>query len=222
MNLLFDMDGTLLESGNAVEDGIRYTLSRFNIDISKSADLSEYVGPPLIEIFQSLLQNPNDQDVADALDIYRKRYRDKGFGLTAKYEGIEQVLDRAKYCNHKIYLATSKSLSLAHELLVHQGIIGYFDGVYGAEPSGLRSDKESLIAFIIKGRNMNRKDTVMLGDRKHDIHGAIHNNIKSIGVLWGYGSKDELVKAGADYLARSPHEILSFIKCVSFPKNDTV
>jgi len=205
MHLLFDLDGTLTDPKQGIVACIRYALSRMDIEIAPDIKLESYIGPPLRDTFRSLCGE--DCDVEAAVGFYRERFSTVGLFENQVYDGIplclEQLRDRVK----TIHLATSKPRIYAEQIIQHFGLERYFDVIYGSELDGRLDDKTELINHILKREKLNAANTVMIGDRSFDVVGARNNNIRAIGVLWGYGSEAELDLAGAHRVCSHPADL---------------
>jgi len=122
----------------------------------------------------------------------------------AVYDGIPSALEQLSSRSVDLYVATSKPLVYAQRILEHFGLAGYFRGFFGSELDGTRSNKGELIAHLLSVSGLRAEQTVMVGDRRHDIAGALQNHVFPVGVLWGYGSRKELTDAGARMLLHQP------------------
>lgn len=165
---------------------------------------------------QSLLHARGDNRLDEAVAAYRQHYGEVGFLGSEPYPGIPGALEDMRRANLRIYLATSKREVFARRILEHKKLETYFDGIYGSVPSGELDHKPELLAHIVTKESIDPSHSIMVGDRKHDIAGARAVNMRSLGVLWGYGSRDELEAAGADRLVERPadlgREVLSMLE----------
>ena len=205
MHLLFDLDGTLTDPKLGIVSCIRYALDGLNIEIAEDIPLESYIGPPLRDTFRSLCGD--DGDIEAAVTLYRERFTTIGLFENQLYDGIPLCLEQLQTRVESIHLATSKPAIYAERIIDHFGLRRYFDVVYGSELDGRLGDKTELIKHIIEREKLNVANTVMIGDRSFDVIGARNNDVRVIGVLWGYGSEDELRQAGADALCRHPTDI---------------
>jgi len=205
MHLLFDLDGTLTDPKLGIVSCIQYALDRLDIEIAADTKLESYIGPPLRDTFRSLCEN--GADVEAAVSLYRERFTTIGLFENQLYEGIPLCLEQLQAKVESIHLATSKPAVYADRIIDHFELRRYFNLVYGSELDGRLGDKTELISHIIKRENLDPENTVMIGDRSFDVVGARNNGVRVIGVLWGYGSEDELRQAGADTLCRHPADI---------------
>jgi phosphoglycolate phosphatase len=174
------------------------------------------VGPPLRESFAELLGASDPLLVERALALYRERFTTVGLFENEVYPGIPDALMRLRDAGHELRVATSKPHVYARRILAHFGLLDLFVEVHGAELSGERGDKTSLIRHILAGAPPG--DTSMVGDRRHDVEGAHANGVEAVGVLWGYGSRAELEAAGADVLLPSLPTLLEWAGTRSLPQ----
>jgi len=199
--ILFDLDGTITDPKVGITKSVQYALSHFNIHIEDPDELCKFIGPPLRDSFKDFY-GFSDENAELATAKYRERFIPTGIYENEMYDGIEDLLKSLKDSDKTLILATSKPTVFAERVLEHFDIAKYFSFISGAELSGERSDKFEIITYAFEKNNIHDLDRcIMIGDRKFDIIGAKAARISSIGVLYGYGSKDELLKAGADYLA---------------------
>ena len=209
--LLFDLDGTLTDPGEGITNSVAYALAKFGIEAHDRTQLYPFIGPPLIESFMKYY-DMTQSDAERAVSYYREYFRDKGIFENVPYEGIHAVLRSLKEGEKTLILATSKPEEFAVRILEHFDLAPYFDFVAGASMDQSRSEKWDVIRYALDScRITDTKRAVMIGDRKHDIIGAQKTNLDSVGVLWGYGSREELETAGATHIANTPAELLSYL-----------
>ena len=205
MHILFDLDGTLTDPKIGIIACIRFALSKLDIEINKDIDLESFIGPPLRDTFRELCGN--DEIAENAVSIYRERFSTKGLFENQVYDGIPECLNRLIEKADSIHVATSKPTIYSERIIEHFDLSRYFNLVYGSNLDGSLSDKTDLLRHIIESEDLLPRHTVMIGDRSFDIIGAKNHGIRAIGVLWGYGTEDELSNAGADGLCNHPDEI---------------
>ena len=210
--IFFDLDGTLTDPGEGITNSVSYALKRFGIEPPERKALYPFIGPPLKDSFAKYYGMSED-DCTLAVKYYREYYADKGIFENSLYEGIHGLLSELQERGKHIILATSKPDVFAEKILVHFGLIEFFDFVAGASMNETRTKKDEVIAHALEKCDLahKTKQILMVGDRKHDIIGAAVHGIDGLGVTFGYGSQDELTKAGAKYIAHTPQEILKFI-----------
>lgn len=206
--ILFDLDGTLTDSGRGIVNSFKYALNAFGIKDYDEKSLKRFVGPPLTDSFMSL---PGFDEVRsrEAIEIYREYYRAKGIFENELYEGIDRLLKNLAGNGRKLILATSKAEVFAIKILEYFNIAGYFYGIAGSQLDGTRIKKGEVISFALDKYGICELDsTVMVGDREFDILGAKESGIDSIGVLYGgYGSRKELESAGATAIVETVEEL---------------
>ena len=205
MHILFDLDGTLTDPKIGIIACIRFALSKLDIEIDKDINLESFIGPPLRDTFRELCGN--DEIAENAVSIYRERFSTKGLFENQVYDGIPECLNRLIEKADSIHVATSKPTIYSERIIEHFDLSRYFNLVYGSNLDGSLSDKTDLLRHIIESEDLLPRHTVMIGDRSFDIIGAKNHGIRAIGVLWGYGTEDELSNAGADGLCNHPDEI---------------
>lgn len=209
--VLFDLDGTITDSGAGILNSVSYALKKCNMTIEDTAKLNKFLGPPLQDSFVNFCGfSPEESDRAIA--CYREYYREKGMYENVLYEGIEEVLKELSNAGKTVILATSKPELFAVQILKYFNIDKYFDFIGGATMDGIRSKKADVIAYALEQCNITDiSSAVMVGDRKQDIFGAREMGMDSIGVLYGYGSREELQSAGALYIAEGVQDIIKWI-----------
>lgn len=209
--ILFDLDGTLTDSGEGITKAVQYALKHFNIIVDDLHELRKFIGPPLRDSYIKYY-NLDEKEVEIGMEKFREYYGVTGIYENMLYDGIIDVLDKLKKNNKKIVLATSKPEFYAKEILKHFKIDEYFFIVAGADFEETRVRKGDIIKYALDQiENINSEEIVMIGDREHDIIGAKENNISSIGVLYGFGNASELAEAGADYIVDTPQELLNVL-----------
>ena len=206
---LFDLDGTLTDSGIGITNSVMYALEKFGIHVSDKKELYPFIGPPLTDSFRKYYGFTEEQAL-QAVEYYREYFRAGGIFENAVYEGIPEMLGELKSRNATVALATSKPYEFTVQILDHFDLHQYFDHVGAATMDGHISKKADVIRNLLDTLGVADKSSVlMIGDRDQDVEGAKANDLHCAGVLWGYGSNDELMNAGADYIASEPSDILN-------------
>lgn len=206
--ICFDLDGTLTDPKEGIVGSIRYALEKLGHAVCENDDdLTWCIGPPLLGSFEQLVGDK--QEAVQALAFYRERFGEIGLFENAVYPGIHDVLQSLADEGKRLFVATSKPTVYATRILQHFELIDYFETVFGSELDGTRADKTDLLAWVVAQANVEPSTTMMIGDRRHDVVGAKNNGIGTIGVLYGYGGRGELVEAGADHLCEAPADLLS-------------
>lgn len=210
--VLFDLDGTITESGIGITRSVAYALEKYGIHETDQAKLDSFIGPPLIDSF-GRLYGFSPAQAREAVEAYREYYGTKGIFENRVYDGVEEMLRTLHEKGKRCILATSKPEHYAQQILAHFGLSRWFDVVAGATMDEKRTDKTSVIAYALEKAGIVKKSTtIMVGDREHDVLGAKAHGLPCIGVLYGYGSRQELENAGADYLAETPLDILNYLQ----------
>lgn len=210
-DILFDLDGTLTDPKIGITRSVQYALRAFGIHVEDLDSLEIYIGPPLNVSFMKFHGLSEDQAM-QAIIKYREYFTDIGIFENCVYEGIEDMLAGLKAAGKRLFIATSKPEIFARRILEHFGLIQYFDDVCGATMDLSRSKKEDVIRYTLEKNNiLDYSNAVMVGDRCHDAEGAKAVGIASIGVLFGYGSREEHEEAGADRIADSVEELYDII-----------
>ena len=209
--VLFDLDGTLTDPKIGITTCIQYALNQLNHESPQTDQLLWCIGPPLTVSFAKLLQTTDKVLIDRAISFYRDRFATVGLFENALYPQIPETLKAIRAAGYKTYIATSKPHVFAKRIIEHFELTSLFDGIYGSELDGTRSDKAELIRHILLTENLIPAKTMMVGDRSHDTIGAKKNQIFAIGVTYGYGTEAELRMHGADLIAISPLEIAKYV-----------
>lgn len=205
--VFFDLDGTLTDPFEGISRCIRFALEPFDVPAPDDETLASFIGPPLLDTF-SLLLGRNHAD--EALRRYRHRFDNVGWLENRLYPGVSGALTDIRGAGHTLHVATSKPRVFAERIVQHFGLTASLSRIYGSELDGRRSDKTELLAWAWQQEG-NPADSVMIGDRRHDMIGATNNNMFAIGVAWGYGSVDELEAAGAAHIVHKPGDITGLL-----------
>lgn len=210
--ILFDLDGTLTDSGEGIMNAVRYTLERYEKEATEE-ELRSFIGPPLQTQFEQFLK-VSEEEGKRAVSIYREYYTKRGIYENKVYPGIPDVLKQLKQAGFRLCIATSKPEKFAVQIAEHFNFAQYFDRIGGALMDGNRTKKREVIEYVLTEEQIGdqREGILMVGDRKHDICGAKQTGLRSMGVLYGYGSQEELETAGADWIAETPEDIWSILK----------
>lgn len=207
--ILFDLDGTLTDSGEGIINCVIYALERFGLPIPSRESLRYFVGPPLHESF--IKQGVPADQAEKAVAVYRERYIPIGKFENTPYPGIRELLETLKAEGHTLYVATSKPEQISIDVLEHFDLAKYFDRICGATMDTSRSNKEAVIAYLLE-QNGRTDNIIMVGDTKFDVIGAKAHGIPCIGVSWGYGEIQDMLEAGASAIVHSTEELLNLIR----------
>jgi phosphoglycolate phosphatase len=209
--ILFDLDGTLTDPAEGITNSVAYALNKFGIVVDDKRELYKFIGPPLVEAFAEYY-GFSKEDSEKATAFYRETFRVKGLFENKVYDGVPELLETLKHNGKKLVIATSKPEEFSVRILKHFNLFDYFDFVAAATFDSTRNTKDKVIEYALENLNITDKSkVVMIGDRHHDIDGAKINNIDSIGVLYGFGDREELQKAGATYIAENVADILRLV-----------
>ncbi|HEL2411668.1 TPA: HAD family hydrolase [Streptococcus suis] len=204
--ILFDLDGTLTDSGQGILNSVAYALEKMGIEEPDTANLNRFIGPPLYESFSRFYQL-SPEDTQSAVDAFRVYFKEKGMFENQLYPGIIPLLEELRTAGKTLVIATSKPEIFAKQILEHFGIARYFDVIAGASLDSSRISKADVIGYAINQLEAFPKHAVMIGDREHDIEGARMHQLPAIGVLYGYGSKQEFEKAGATMIVETVQDL---------------
>lgn len=206
-SVLLDLDGTLIDSYRGILASCRAALHALGHEPDEMLGMRHIIGPPIEDIMQILLRPYGDDRVAEAVVAYRRHYGESGFLGSEPYPGIGRSLGEMKGTGLQLYLATSKRETFASRILDHLKFAAYFDGIHGSVPGGERDHKPELLAHVLARHGLSPSRSLMVGDRRYDISGAHAVGMRALGVLWGYGTRDELETAGADRLVEAPADL---------------
>jgi len=202
--ILFDLDGTLIDPKVGITESIRYAMAEMKRPLSPEADLDWCIGPPLLQNFARLLQTSDPDEINTAVTHFRVRFSSRGLFEATVYEGVPPMLAQLYETGFSLFLATSKPRIYASQIVSHFQLSAFFDAIYGSELDGSLASKTDLIEHIIHQEKLNPQETLMIGDREHDIMGARANHVWAGGVTYGFGQLKDLIAAGADKLFHSP------------------
>jgi phosphoglycolate phosphatase len=209
--VFFDLDGTLVDSGEGVRNSVEYALKKFGIEVENKDSLSCFIGPPLTVSFKTFY-GFDDENADRGVAYYREYYKDKGIFEGYVYDGIEETLKRLKDAGKRVMVATSKPEEYAKRVLEKFGIAKYFDFIAGATmDEKTRANKIEIMQYAFDSCGVSPEDTIMVGDRLFDIEGAKHFGMECIAVLYGYGSMEEFKRYGAEYIVETAEDVANLI-----------
>ncbi|WP_304068148.1 HAD hydrolase-like protein [Megamonas hypermegale] len=210
--ILFDLDGTLIDSGAGIIKGVKYALRKYGIEEENEAQLRTFVGPPLNQQFAKCYGFSAEKSM-EAVKFFREYYETKGILENEMYAGIDKVLQKLKEQGKFLMVATSKPEKFAHNILAQHDLEKYFDFIGGSLTDGSRVTKIQVLDYVLKtNRIKNPQEVLMIGDTKFDMLGAKHFNLASLAVTYGYGTEEELLEIKPDFVVNSPKEILHIMK----------
>ncbi len=205
-NIMFDLDGTVTDSGKAIMSSVEYALSEFGITDQPKEKLKTFIGPSLYDSFEREY-GFNGEDCDKAVSLYRYIYEKERMYDVDIYEGIPELLGNLQKNGFKVFLITSKPLKFSKQILERIGLSHFFDHMIGPDLTDHSSDKKRLIEQAINEQNLEKSQCIMIGDTRYDIDGAVAAGVESIAVTYGYGNKRSMEAAGATYFAESAKDI---------------
>ena len=206
--ILFDLDGTLTDSGEGIMNCASLALEHFGLPVPDRETLRVFVGPPLDKTFREFGVPADRTD--EAIAVYRSRYTTVGKWENYPYPGVEELLLRLRQKGHRLFVATSKPEAMSKEILEKFGLAPYFEQICGATLDGSRSKKEDVIAYLLD-LTQGAEPMIMVGDTAYDVTGAAAHGIPTVGVSWGYGKVSDMEAAGAAAIANTMEELLRIL-----------
>jgi phosphoglycolate phosphatase len=192
--ILFDLDGTLTDSGEGIMHCAELTLAHYGLPIPNRSEMRSIVGPPLKDSFRRF--GITETELENAIAFYRKHYLAVGQFENYPYPGIQSLLEKLKAAGHKLYVATSKPETMAQNILAYFGLAKYFDQICGADSDRNRNKKEDVIEYLLSGLT-DQEELIMVGDTIFDVTGAACHGIPTVAVSWGYGIVEDMQASGA-------------------------
>lgn len=212
--ILFDLDGTLTDPGIGITNSVMYALDKCGLPIPDRRSLYRFIGPPLTDSFEEFYGFSKER-AAQAVLFYREYFQEKGIFENAVYSGIPELLDRLRDAGKTLLVASSKPEIFVARILEHFGISKYFSVIAGSNLDGTRAKKDEVIRYALERAQIaDLTGAVMVGDREHDILGAKKAGLASVGVLFGYGGRQELEQAGADFISGTVAELSQVLMSV--------
>lgn len=210
--ILFDLDGTLTDPGEGITNCVGYALRKFGVEPRCREELYPYIGPPLVPSFEKYHGLTHEQ-AQQALLYYRERFSAVGMFENEPYPGITQLLGSLRAEGYRLLVATSKPEEFTVQILAHFGLDRYFDFVGGNTLQESRPTKADVIRYVMEQNpGITTDNTLMVGDRHHDVDGATACGLRTVGVLYGYGSREELEEAGAFAVATDLAQLGAIIR----------
>ncbi len=209
--ILLDLDGTLTDPYTGITRCIIHALEVQGLPVPGSEEQRGWIGPPLQITFRDYFARLGRGDADLAIESYRERFSHTGMYENAVYAGVPEMLERLAGNGRTMFLATVKPTVFAERIVEHFGLARWLQRSYGSELDGTRIDKVDLLQYMIEQEGLDPADSAMVGDRHNDMEAARYHGMRAIGVLWGYGSREELVEAGAEELATSPEELVELL-----------
>lgn len=210
-NVLFDLDGTLTEPALGITNCYRYALRSLGRPAPAQSDLLKFIGPPMRASFAGILGTDDAELIERAVALYREEFSRTGLYENEVYAGVREMLGELRDADLRLFVATSKMTEYSVRVLEHFDLAQFFVSVHGAARDGSLDDKAVLIARLLREEGLSPSESVMIGDREHDIIAARRNSMRAVGVTYGYGSRAELDAAGADFICASPSEVAALM-----------
>ncbi|WDL95906.1 HAD family hydrolase [Alicyclobacillus sp. ALC3] len=211
--ILFDLDGTLTDPKVGITKSVQFALAKLGIAEPDLEKLTPFIGPPLHVNFQRVYHFSPSQ-VQLAVEYYRQYFKEGGMYENVPYDGITRLLKSLKRQSRRLIVATSKPTVFAEQILNHFDLSPFFDCVIGSNLDGTRSDKSEVISYVMSQYgDIPKADFVMVGDREHDIIGAHSSGIHCVGVTYGYGSRDELMRVNPTHAADTVYDLFEILGC---------
>lgn len=210
MLCLFDLDGTLIDSELGILTCIRHALTQVGVPVPAQADMRSWIGPPLHHTFAPLLDHDEVRTQA-AIAHYYERFEAVGWREHTVYPGIDRLIAGLQAAGHRLAVVTSKPKIHAAPIVESLPFAAAFERLYGPEPGHPHCEKASMIASALADFSSTPGQAVMIGDRRFDMEGAVANRVRGFGVLWGFGSREELQQAGATSVAAGPDELAALL-----------
>ncbi|MFB3818012.1 MAG: HAD family hydrolase [Candidatus Methylomirabilales bacterium] len=206
-HILFDLDGTLTDSREGITRCMAYALAAMGHPCEDPKALVRFIGVPLGRCLGTLLQTADQATIRRAIALYRERFASRGMFENRVYAGIPEALAALRADGLQLWIVTAKPRVLAERIAAHFGLAAHVQGVFGPPLDGERMDKPGIIGEFLASSGLPPAETAMVGDRAEDIRGARQNRMRGVGVLWGYGTREELDAARPDLLLESPEEL---------------
>ena len=211
-NILFDLDGTISDSREGVIGCFQHTLKEMTGSYIEEAAIMKLIGTPIRTIFSELLQTDDEQLITRAISVYRDKYAEIGIAGNRIYPGIAELLSTLKEKPCSIFIVTMKNKLDSAKVIRHLGFDHLIQGIYGPSLEGYPDSKVELIESLLSDNDLKPRETVMIGDRGADVLAGKSNNTWTIGVTYGFGSREEISESSPDFICQSPQEILSVIE----------
>lgn len=210
-NILFDLDGTIIEPQEGIINSVLYSLNKMGIKETYVNDLKKFIGPPLIDSFKEHYKL-NEESANKAIIYYREYFSRTGINENSLYDKIENLLIDLHRNKINLFIATSKPTVYAKQIMKSYRLDSYFKQIVGSNLDNTRKDKEEIIDYVLTKNQLSKNETIMIGDRSFDIIGSKKNGIESIGVTYGHGSAKELKTANANYIVETVEQLENLLK----------
>ncbi len=210
-NLLFDLDGTLVDSSGTIGASLAFALDKTGVELTNGISFDGFIGMPLLDIFRDEFELTLEQ-AETAIDYYREYYDQLNQVGTRVYTDIDDVLSELQNSGYRLFVATVKPTKIAEKVLIDLDLRTHFDGVVGGSMGHERRDKTSIIAHVLNKFGLDPLQSMMVGDRDQDVVGARENGMGAIAVTYGFGSEEELRSAGPEHMVAQAGEITALFR----------
>lgn len=204
-SILFDLDGTLVDSSPGIFKAFNYAFEHMKLPQPNHEELIGFIGPPLETTFAQVLNR--SEDIEKAIKHFRDYYNQHGVHQAKAYEGISQALDKLVKQGHSLYVTTSKHEAMAKLMLAEQDLTSFFTGIYGSKPNCYH--KVDVIKACLNDNDIPEHQAIIIGDTKFDMIGGKEAKIRTLGVTWGFGKKEDLLNNGAEQICQQPLELVN-------------
>ena len=208
--IFFDLDGTLTDSGPGIVHSVAYALRKLGVEPPEPEKLRPFIGPPLLWIFAHFY-GFDEAKSKEGVRLYREYFTAGGMFENSVYPGVPEALERLREAGFRLAVATSKPEEFSRQIISHFSLDKYFEAVCGAAMDETRTEKADVLRYALETLGATAEESLMVGDREHDVLGAKAVGLPYLGVLWGYGSLEELTDAGASVLAETPEQMAELI-----------
>lgn len=208
--IFFDLDGTLTDSGPGIVNSVAYALRKLGVEPPEPEQLRPFIGPPLLWSFAHFCGFDEEQ-CREGVRLYREYFTAGGMFENSVYPGIPEAMEKLRRAGFRLAVATSKPEQFSKKIISHFGLDKYFEAVCGASMDETRTEKAEVIRYALETLGAAAEESLMVGDREHDVLGAKAEGLPCLGALWGYGGREELTDAGASALAETPEEMAELI-----------
>jgi phosphoglycolate phosphatase len=216
-NIIFDLDGTLTDPADGITRCYQHALDALGARGHTRQELLKFIGPPMRQNFAAILGAQDAEMIERAVELYRERFARVGLYENEVYRGVREMLATLRGASFRLFVATSKVTEYSVRVLEHFDLTEFFVAVQGATPDGSLDDKALLVSRLLEAERLDPAQSVMIGDREHDIHAARGNGVRPVGVTYGYGSRAELEAAGANLFCDTPTEIVALVRRLNQP-----
>ena len=206
-SVIFDFDGVIFDTKDGIISCLNFTLDKIGRSQLKNKVNRKLIGPPIRDMLKIVMPLENDQFIENCVTIFRSKYNEEGIRKVKPINGMSKLILDLNKNKKKIFIVSNKPKSFITKILVNFGLLDRFSFVQAPEVKKLRYNKTDLLNFLIKRQKLNVREAVMIGDRSDDIIAAKKNNMRALGVTYGYGSRKELEDAGADKIFNSVQEL---------------